>query len=144
MSNQVRDCFKFLWPFQNVRTLCNPKTFLTHFSQQAMPLLSRLFKSTTSSENVMQIKVSDTKATTKEIRRASQDREEEKKRCQPVNHTRLYVPHEKIKSHKTCRVESFGNWRISLDRPIDFISMNSGTSYLFSVWWIHCISWWLQ
>ena len=68
--------------------------------------------------------MSDTKATTKEIRRASQDREEEKKRCQPVNHTRLYVPHEKIKSPKTCRVESFGNWRISLDRPIDFILMN--------------------
>ena len=23
MSNQVGDCFKFLWPFQNVRTLLN-------------------------------------------------------------------------------------------------------------------------
>ena len=27
MSNQVGDCFKFLWPFQNVRTLPEVKTF---------------------------------------------------------------------------------------------------------------------
>ena len=25
MSNQVGDCFKFLWPFQNVRTLTDSK-----------------------------------------------------------------------------------------------------------------------
>ena len=29
MSNQVQDSFKFLWPFQNVRTLLTPNEYLT-------------------------------------------------------------------------------------------------------------------
>ena len=32
MSNQVGDCFKFLWPFQNVRTLSDP-LFVCFISQ---------------------------------------------------------------------------------------------------------------
>ena len=103
---------------QNVLQHSNPKTFLTHFSQQAMPLLSRLFKSTTSSENVMWIKVSDTKA--KQTRSQHHQRNSKsltgsrrrKKRCQPVNHTRLYVPHEKIKESQNlqgCKFWPFQN-----------------------------------
>ena len=33
MSNQVEDCFKFLWPFQNVRTLYKIENSLCTFFQ---------------------------------------------------------------------------------------------------------------
>ena len=37
MSNQVGDCFKFLWPFQNVRTLTTGLKFFFFISAVLIP-----------------------------------------------------------------------------------------------------------
>ena len=50
-------------------------------------LLSRLFKSTPSFQNVMWIKVSDTKPGRHLKKFEEQQQQQKKERCQPVNHT---------------------------------------------------------